>query len=297
MNRLIPLTEETYFDPGTGTFVNMPQIVTFRADRQVLVNEQPAVVTWEVKEAIAVTLNGEAVALSGSRSFYTDRVMEIVLIAVNRIEKPVRRALTIKAERALPVIEFFTVDKEFVVQGMPVSLSWNVVGAARVEIDNRIGTVTGRNSINVIIGQSGVFNLTAYNHFGDKSFASTSVTVFPILLIQGVFCGTPRFEIKPIAIKQLCFTAVLNVSGNIAPYTPPLIKPVLFEKNLMVSKMPVDFVLFHGNKQSFSFNNHNNIITHIKLLWKRLFTAEMMEKLKRLFRAKMMGNLPQNLQD
>jgi hypothetical protein len=297
MNRLTPLTEETYFDSDTGTFVDMPLIVTFGADRQVLVNEQPAVVTWEVKDAMTVTLNGEAVALTGSRSFYTDRVMEIVLIAVNRIEKPVRRALTIRAERALPVIEFFTANKEFVVQGMPVSLSWNVGGAARVEIDNGIGTVTGRNSIDVTIGQSGVFNLTAYNHFGDKSFASTSVTVFPIPLIRGVFCGTPGFKIKPISIKQLCFTAALIVSGNIAPYAPPLIKPVSFEKKLVLNRMPVDFVLFHGNKQSFSFNNHNNIITHIKLLWKRLFTDEMLEKLKRRFRAKMMENLPQNLQD
>jgi hypothetical protein len=282
MNRLEQLSEDVYFDSSRGTFINRPQIIVFRPSKDVLTDSQPAIVTWEVEGADTITLNDEIVSASGSKPFYTDCILNICLTAEKLGIPPLKQGFTIRAERALPVIEFFTVNTDFVVKGMPVSLSWNITGAARVEIDNGIGSVTGRNSIDIIIGQSGVFNLIAYNHFGDKSFASTSVTVFPTPLIQGVFCATPGIIIKPIEIKQLCFTSAVIVSGNIAPYAPPLTKPVSFEKKLILNKILVDFALFHGNKHSFSFNNHNNIITHIKLLWKRLFRAGTME------------NLPQN---
>lgn len=277
MNSSIAIDEQTYFDGVSGTFFFLPEIINYSVDKDILTDLGPATVTWEVKDATNVTINNEIVANSGHKSFFTTDVLDIVLIAVNQVRVPVKRTLTISAKRIAPIIEFFNADSNFVIKGMAVKLSWNVIGASRIEIDNSIGAVTGKKEIAALIGTTGVFNLTAFNHFGDKAFATISVSVFPIPIIEGVFCGTPLFSIKPINIQKLCFTSFVNVSGNVSNYKPKVIRLVEFEKNILQNRLPVNFVLFQGNKFVFSMANHKNIISIIKLLWKKIFKERIVQ--------------------
>jgi hypothetical protein len=281
MNRTEPINERTYFDSATGTFLFLPEIIQFGTDREMPTDTMPVTVNWEVKNATTVTINGEGVTHLGIRSFTTTNVLIVELSASNDLGITVKRALKISALRNAPTIEFFTIDKDFVVVGMEVTLSWRIAGAAKIEIDNGVGDVTGRNSIGSQIRISGVFNITAYNHFGDKMTKSASVIVFPIPVIENFVFPVPKFVLKPISSKQLNFNSVISISCNLQYYQSPKLKLIEFEtKTLLNRRQPINFLLFEGNKFIISESNHKSIIFIIKSLWKKIFKDKIAESLQ-----------------
>ena len=62
-----------------------------------------------------------------------------------------------------PVIEFFNAESRFLEPGQSSNLSWSVVGASLVEIDQGIGPVPLKGSISISPAEDTVYRLTATN--------------------------------------------------------------------------------------------------------------------------------------
>ena len=75
-----------------------------------------------------------------------------------------------------PVISLFTVAPSSSTPGQPVTLSFSVLGAATVSIDNGVGNVTNLSTATVSPGQTTTYRLTASNSVG-TSTAAVTVTV------------------------------------------------------------------------------------------------------------------------
>lgn len=78
---------------------------------------------------------------------------------------------------ASPAITSFTASATSVSPGIPVTLSWQLIGAACVIVSPQVGAVRG-SSVSVTPTQSTTYTLYATNAFGrTRSTVSVSVTV------------------------------------------------------------------------------------------------------------------------
>jgi len=68
-----------------------------------------------------------------------------------------------------PVIEFFDAEPEFLAPGQSSVLSWSVVGASLVQIDQDIGQVTLKGSRSVSPYEDTIYRLTAINGSRNRS--------------------------------------------------------------------------------------------------------------------------------
>jgi len=77
-----------------------------------------------------------------------------------------------------PSIHSFTVDRDRILRGDSVTLSWNVDGAAKIEIDPQPGAVTG-SSATVSPQTTTSYVLHATNSHGSSASQPLSVNVVP----------------------------------------------------------------------------------------------------------------------
>ena len=68
-----------------------------------------------------------------------------------------------------PVIEFFDAEPEFLAPGQSSVLSWRVVGASLVEIDQDIGPVALEGSISISPSEDTIYRLIAVNGSRNRS--------------------------------------------------------------------------------------------------------------------------------
>jgi hypothetical protein len=54
---MIRIDDSTVFNPETGEFGYLPEIIQFEVDRTLLIDSTPAIVTWTVSNATKVFLN------------------------------------------------------------------------------------------------------------------------------------------------------------------------------------------------------------------------------------------------
>lgn len=78
-----------------------------------------------------------------------------------------------------PLVSSFSASPASTTPGKPVTLAWNVSGAASVKIDNGVGDVTNRSSITVFPAQTTTYTLTALNSTGPTT-ATAKATVAAI---------------------------------------------------------------------------------------------------------------------
>lgn len=214
MNENIRLDNSTVFNPQTGEFGTLPQILLFSTDRNILTDGTPATVNWTVSNATTIKLNNETVEPTGSKEFHTTDTLTITIYASNEVGDAKPQTLSIDIDRTKPKIHFFNATPEVATKGSPVQLNWNVEGAYKVQINDTTVEV-GASSKVLTLGENGVFTLKAMNYFGFSAESVASVTVFPPPIIESLYVPTPNFSrhanIDQVALK----TPSLNISTPI----------------------------------------------------------------------------------
>lgn len=195
MNENIRLDESTVFNPQTGEFGSLPQILLFSTDKNILIDETPATVSWTVSNATVIKLNNEVVEPTGTKEFHTGEPLTLTLSASNDVGAAEPKAITIDIDRRVPVIHFFKTNVPVAIKGSPVVLNWNVEGAYKIEIGG-IGIVPSTSSKTITLGDNGVFTLIAKNYFGIPTEATAAVTVFPTPILERLIVPIPDFNRK-----------------------------------------------------------------------------------------------------
>jgi hypothetical protein len=195
MNSSFRVGENTVFNPETGEFGYLPEILLFSTDKTILTDETPATINWTVSNATVIKLNNEIVEATGTKTFSTTDLLEIELIASNDVGEADPRKITIDIDRTPPIISNFNINEDIAIVGSPITLTWNVENAHSIVINNGVGDVTNKTSKEVISTEnSGIYKLIAKNYFGITSEKETSITVFPTPLIKSLIIPTPNIE-------------------------------------------------------------------------------------------------------
>lgn len=277
---MIRIDDNTVFNPETGEFGYLPDIIQFEVDRTLLIDSTPAIVTWTVSNATKVLLNNEIVEPTGTKEFHSNDLIEIVLVAENDLGQTTPRKLTIDIDRTPPTIHSFFISEQFAIKGSPIKLSWNVEGATTLSIDNGVGNVTGQTEKITSLGSNGVYKLSAKNYFGIESISETAVTIFPTPIIENIFIPRPELHTQAIAHNQPTFNISLEFnSGRVTPHVN------FVELNSTGTKIFSENINIKGqanNLDTFDYlTKKQKEITHIvKSVWKR----EAKQILKRILR-------------
>jgi len=277
---MIRIDDNTVFNPETGEFGYLPDIIQFEVDRTLLIDSTPAIVTWTVSNATKVLLNNEIVEPTGTKEFHSNDLLEVILIAENELGQTTPRKLTIDIDKTPPIIHSFSISEQFAIKGAPIKLTWNVEGATTLIIDNGVGSVTGLTEKITSLGSNGVYRLTAKNYFGIESISETAVTIFPTPLIENIFIPRPELHTQAIADKQPTFN--ISLEFNSSRITPNV---NFVELNSTGTKIFSDNISIKGqtnNLDTFDYlTKKQKEITHIvKSVWKR----EAKQILKRILR-------------
>jgi hypothetical protein len=272
---MIRIDENTVFNPESGEFGYLPEIVQFEADRTLLMDSTPAIVTWTVSNATKVLLNNEIVEPTGSKEFHANDLLEIFLVAENDLGQTAPRKLTIDIDRTPPTIHSFFISEQFAIKGFPIKLSWNVEGASSLSIDNGVGSVTGLTEKITSLGNNGVYKLSAKNYFGIESISEACVTIFPTPIIESIFIPRPELNTQAIAHSQPKFN--ISVGFNSSSITPNV---NFVELNGTGSRILSESIT--GNLDTFGFltKKQKEIIHIVKSVWKREVKQVLKEKLR-----------------
>ncbi|MFN8306945.1 MAG: hypothetical protein U0T79_09240 [Ferruginibacter sp.] len=229
------------FDPQTGNFITLPAIKLFGADRTIVNDDKPVLISWDVENSHEIFLNGIKVDKKGSSRFICKETTLFCLTAIAGIKNDfsVKKELVIEVDNRPPVIEWFRANEMMIVQGMPLQLSWSIKGAKSVIIDNGVGDVTNVTSKTINIGSSGIFTISASNYFGRAVKEQVEVSVLPVPLINGIFVPEPVFNLKmPVISKPLLAPVTLNLRKakpiNILPTITILNNIHIYGKKLFV---------------------------------------------------------------
>lgn len=279
MNKTYQIDDATLFDPQSGEFSILPQIIFFMADRTIITDDRPVVINWEVENASLISINNTKVTRKGSKEFFFKESTTIVLTAKNKNNVGVSRVINIEIDSRSPVIRSFRSNVLCAIKGSPVTLFWEIEQARKIVIDNGIGEVTGLNCKTVNIGENGIYKITAKNYFGAPAEAHLEITIFPIPLIEGIFVPHPYFKFdhfflsKPfVDIKQLSdlpstLNSQINLNTNLFTQTKPAASKISFSAKLLALHLN-----FKGAYR-IAAEHCKKINSITKLLWKRMLTT------------------------
>ena len=220
---MIRISDNTIFNPETGEFGYLPDIIHFEVDKTVLTDSTPAIVTWTVSNATKVLINNEIVEPTGTKEFHSNDLIEVILIAENELGQTTPRSLIIDIDRRPPIIHSFAINKEYAIKGTLIKLSWNVGGAYSLSIDNGVGSVTGLTEKIITAGDYGIYNLIARNYFGISATKEAGISIFPAPIIEALKVPMPDFNshinLNPIQISSPKIDVSINLN-NIFSETP-----------------------------------------------------------------------------
>jgi serine/threonine protein kinase len=89
-----------------------------------------------------------------------------------------------------PTINSFISDRNTIINGIPITLSWDVSDAYVLQIDNNIGFVTNQTNVQVTPSVNTCYKLKAIGHFGETE-TTLNIKVFPTPLIESLFVPAP----------------------------------------------------------------------------------------------------------
>ena len=156
-----------------------------------------------------------------------------------------------------PVIDF-TADRVSVRAGQQVSLSWNVIGASTISMDNGVGTIGRAGSVTAIINETTTFTITATNASGSVTQSVTvevlsgpiihSFTVMPDTVVSG---GTATLawdcDAESVTINQ--GVQATGITGNATvTASEPVTYTLTATKNEMSATAQVTLSVVSGPK-------------------------------------------------
>ena len=276
MNKTFQINESTSFNSQSGEFTILPQIIQFVADRTIVSDDKPVIISWEVENAVSVSINNTKVSKKGSKELLFNETKIVQLTAKSRNNIKIDRAIKIEIDKRPPIIRSFSPNVLCAIKGSPVTLFWDIVQAREVYIDNGIGDVSGLDSKTVTIGESGVYKITARNYFGVPAEARIEITIFPIPLIDGIFVPQPHFKFDRFFLKRpfVDFNQLPTVpfatdsTIELLPFS--FAGNELFEKNICLNKELMTINLNLNDLTGLLTDDQRKISSTIKALWKKI---------------------------
>lgn len=136
-----------------------------------------------------------------------------------------------------PEVTLFKGDRAAIICGMTITLNWKTTGAQVVEIDNGVGKVNTKGTIDVLPVADTMYRLTAKGHFGERS-ELFRVMVFPTPVITDIPVSIPEFssriEFDKLQFKPPTIDVSINIFG-LNDRKPTFARPVDFLDTLKTS--------------------------------------------------------------
>lgn len=284
------IIKSPFFDPEKGEFVPQrneqeiipdPEIHFFKAEKDVLTDETPTTLSWDVRFAVSVTVNKISVAISGTMPFHSLKPVTVVLVARNKLNKTVEQHLYIGVDKRPPVIQFFKADRLFIIKNYPVTLSWKVTAAVSLSINNGVGEVKNRNNAVVKPIENSVYTLKASNYFGYSSEIDLALTVFPRPLVDGLDIPLPQFSKNAIVLQEPLFYEKPPVHNRIEIIPQVFTDFMGFAKldtlssKIIFKKQAINSLLYPNVIFNKLIKKQKKIAHIIQILWKKKIKKEL----------------------
>lgn len=121
---------------------------------------------------------------------------------------------------AKPKIVYFKTDRENIISGVEITLSWKVEGADEILINEGIGIVKESDSITVKPNSERNYKITATNKFGIDE-QKIHISTFPTPVIETLKIPMPEFtsrvNLNPIQISSPKIDVSINFDSLISP--------------------------------------------------------------------------------
>lgn len=210
-----------------------PTINNFSASSNSVLAGEEVTVSWDVSDAVAVTVNGVAVAAVGSLTQKVFVPTTFTLVAQDAANScPVTQQVTVNITPpppgctfSTPTITSFDANPTSLALGGNSTLSWNVSG---VDVSGTT-VISGPNSFNQSVGTSGSLAVTPPNVAGNYSYTlkaenicpdGTRLTAQQVVIISVQACPPPvidSFVANPSTVAQngnQTVTLSWNISGT-----------------------------------------------------------------------------------
>ncbi|MBK8807209.1 MAG: hypothetical protein IPO21_11420 [Bacteroidales bacterium] len=138
-----------------------------------------------------------------------------------------------------PVIVHFSVDKEVVISGQKVTLSWEIKNAFEIEINNGFGKIINAlDKIDIFPSQNTIYRIQAKG-IGGKVEQETFVKVFPTPIIESLKIPMPdftsRFSLSSIVLNP----PSINVSINLPDFNFDI--PEYVSPNIPLNRIKLEY--------------------------------------------------------
>lgn len=160
-----------------------PEIVNFQSNLEYVDDlSQPVILSWEVKHAGRVLLNGEDVTRLPMKAIHLTNDQTFRLEAFsnkyfdeNRATLKDEKFITVRTNQEPPEIVFFRSSKNHVIGGDEVELTWSVNRAANLILEG-VGPIRGRNSITIRPDRDKTYYLRAIGFNNKEAYATLAIT-------------------------------------------------------------------------------------------------------------------------
>ena len=162
----------------TVTVVDPLQINSFTANPTLIAQGQSSTLSWDVTGAQQITIEPDVGDVTGSTNVVVTppvtTTYNLTAIGVNGTRFEKTSTITVVSP---PVIVSFTAAPSTISAGQSSTLKWNVVGTTTsLTIDNGVGDVTGKTSVQVSPTATTTYTLTATDTQGSITATSTKQT-------------------------------------------------------------------------------------------------------------------------
>ena len=161
---------------------------------------QSSTLTWNTTNAASVTMNGSAVAASGTQSYSPAGTTTYTLVATNSTGSVTRTAtVTVNAVQPPPVpmpTASLTASPSSILSGSSSTLSWNTTDAATVTLNGSTVPVTGMQSVSPAATMT--YTLIARNATGSVTKTATVTVTAPAPAITYLTNASGGSSIKTI---------------------------------------------------------------------------------------------------
>jgi hypothetical protein len=235
------------FESDTVSIKVMPfPVIHYFATKEKIERGDLVKLCWQVENAIKIEIYDGVnyIDISNNNEYetcpLTITIFKLIVTALDD-KTTIENEITVEVFEK-PQIRFFKAEPNVVLDCNPVTLSWSVENAKRVEIDNGIGEVEPNGSKkSVIDNKHTFFTLIAYGELS-SCIQEITVRIFPTPIIESLSVPMPDFESRinlyPIQIstpKIDISTPKVDVAINLPKFNYNL--PQFTEPNVDLRKI------------------------------------------------------------
>ena len=160
----------------------LPSIDSFTASPAAVLLGGSATLLWSVSGgATGLRIDPGAANGNGGLLQVTPSATTTYTLTASNAAGSVTKTVVVTVSPSAPLIQAFTASPGSLIQGASATLSWSVIGAASLSIDQGVGSVTGSSgTFNVVPSATTTYTLTASNANG-KTTATATVQTQPSL--------------------------------------------------------------------------------------------------------------------